>query len=154
MIFIIKFANVMDTISSFKIDHTTLMPGIYYSRRDKIGNEEVTTYDIRVTRPNVETVMTTTETHTVEHLFATYLRNFYRDIIYFGPMGCRTGFYLLTSGCPTLEDISERIKKACMWTLDYEGKVPGQSAVECGNYKDLNLSDAKSIAKKILSIIK
>ncbi len=145
----------MEKIASFQVDHTTLMPGLYVSRQDKAGGGMVTTYDIRVVRPNTPPFMTTTEMHTVEHLFATYLRNRYSDIVYFGPMGCRTGFYLLVAGEADLEEIKRRVDACCDFALDYPAgePVPGQSAIECGNWLDLDLQAAVRIARRLKEII-
>lgn len=143
----------METIASFLVDHTTLMPGIYYSRQDRFDGADITTFDLRVTRPNVEPALSTTDMHSIEHMFATYLRNHYDDIVYFGPMGCRTGFYLITSGRPSIEAIRDRVLAACRWTLSYPDTepIPGQSAKECGNYRDLCLADAKRVAERMES---
>ena len=121
----------MEKIASFTIDHIKLQPGIYVSRKDHVGNEVITTFDIRMTSPNEEPVMNTAEVHTIEHLAATFLRNhkeFGSRIIYFGPMGCRPGFYLLLAG----------------------DEVPGASPKDCGNYLDMNLGMANYLAKKYL----
>ena len=143
----------MEKIASFTIDHLKLEPGIYLSRRDRIGAETVTTFDIRMTRPNFEPVMNTAEIHTIEHLGATFLRNhkeFGDKTIYFGPMGCRTGFYLLLAGELESADIVGLITEMYTFIAEYEGEVPGASAKDCGNYLDLNLNMAKYLAKKYL----
>ena len=133
----------MERIESFNVDHTTLMRGMYISRIDR----DVVTYDIRTRRPNAEPVMETGAIHTVEHLFATFVRNSeYKDnIIYFGPMGCRTGFYFLTSGITHKEALQLTVD-ALRFIADFEGDVPGVSAVECGNYLDHDLAGAKAEA--------
>ena len=136
----------MEKITSFTIDHILLQPGLYVSRKDQIGNETVTTFDLRVTSPNDEPVMNTAEVHTIEHLAATYLRNDAQwkvRVIYFGPMGCRTGFYLLLAGDHTSEDILPLVKNCFAFVKDFEGEVPGASAKDCGNYLDMNLPMAK-----------
>lgn len=135
------------------MDHLKLLPGIYVSRKDKIGNETVTTFDIRVTRPNVEKVMETGEVHTIEHLGATYLRNradVADRIIYFGPMGCRTGFYLLMAGDLESEDIVSMIRDMFAFIVDFEGEIPGARPEQCGNYSDQDLAEAKHYAKRYL----
>lgn len=144
----------MKPIASFTIDHLRLLPGIYVSRRDKAGNEVITTFDIRITRPNFEPVLGTAEVHTIEHIGATYLRNHkdYADkILYFGPMGCRTGFYLLLAGDYESEDVVELITGMFTFIRDFEGPVPGAEAIGCGNYLDMNLPMAKYIAKKYVT---
>lgn len=143
----------METIASFTINHEKLLPGVYVSRKDKVGDHVVTTFDIRMTRPNYEPVMNTAEIHTIEHLAATMLRNHkdYSDkVIYFGPMGCRTGFYLILSGDYQSKDIVGLMKELFSFIADFEGDVPGASPIECGNYLDMNLPIAKIIAKKYL----
>lgn len=143
----------MEKIASFTIDHIKLKPGVYVSRKDHIGNETITTFDLRMTSPNDEPVMNTAEVHTLEHLGATYLRNHpeYKDrIIYFGPMGCRTGFYLLLAGDLTSRDIIPLVTSMYEFARDFEGEVPGASAKDCGNYLDMNLGMAKYLAKKYL----
>lgn len=141
----------MKTIASFTIDHQKLLPGIYVSRKDTVGNEIVTTFDIRMTRPNHEPVMNTAEMHTIEHLAATFLRNhkqFGPKIIYFGPMGCRTGFYLILAGDYASKDIVDLLKELFAFISEFKGDVPGASPVECGNYLDMNLPMANYLAKK------
>lgn len=143
----------MEKITSFTIDHLKLLPGVYVSRKDKVGMETVTTFDLRMTRPNFEPVMNTAEVHTIEHLGATYLRNhpeFGEKILYFGPMGCRTGFYLLLAGDYRSADILPLVKDMFMFIRDYEGEVPGAAARDCGNYLDMNLSMAKYLADRYL----
>ena len=144
----------MEKIASFTIDHIKLQPGIYVSRKDQIGQEVVTTFDLRMTSPNEEPVMNTAEVHTIEHLGATYLRNKeeIRDkVIYFGPMGCRTGFYLLLAGDYASKDIVALVTEMFEFIRDYRGEVPGASPKDCGNYLDQNLGMAKYLAKKYLA---
>lgn len=144
----------MKPIASFTIDHLRLLPGVYVSRKDPIGNEVITTFDIRMTRPNYEPVMNTAEMHTIEHLAATYLRNhekFGSKIVYFGPMGCRTGFYLLLAGDYTSEDILPLVTDMFEFIRDFEGEVPGAAAIHCGNYLDMNLPMARYLANKFLN---
>ena len=143
----------MKKITSFTIDHNKLLPGVYVSRKDAVGNQVVTTFDLRMTRPNFEPVMNTAEMHTIEHLGATYLRNhetFVDKIIYFGPMGCRTGFYLLLAGEYTSLDIVPLVQEMFEFVRDFEGEVPGACAKDCGNFRDMNLPMAKYLAKKYL----
>ena len=143
----------MEKIASFTIDHLKLQPGVYVSRKDKIGAETVTTFDLRMTSPNEEPVMNTAEMHTIEHLAATYLRNHpdWKDrTIYFGPMGCRTGFYLLLAGDLESRKIVDLMVEMFTFIRDFEGEVPGASAKDCGNYLDMNLPMAKFLAKKYL----
>lgn len=144
----------MEKITSFTIDHLKLLPGFYVSRKDHVGKEIVTTFDIRMTRPNYEPVMNTAEMHTIEHLAATYLRNhaeYGSKILYFGPMGCRTGFYLLMNGDYTSKEIVPLLKSMFLFIRDYEGDVPGACAKDCGNYLDMNLPMAKYLAEKYLT---
>ena len=143
----------MQKITSFTIDHIKLIPGVYVSRKDPVGSEVITTFDLRMTSPNDEPVMNTAEMHAIEHLAATFLRNhkeFGPKIIYFGPMGCRTGFYLLLAGDYESKDIIELLKEMYAFIVEYEGEIPGASAKDCGNYLDMNLPMAKYLAKKYL----
>lgn len=143
----------MKKITSFTIDHLELLPGVYVSRTDQAGDTAITTFDIRMTRPNYEPVMNTAEMHTIEHLGATFLRNhetFGDLILYFGPMGCRTGFYLLLVGNYTSKEIVPLLTEMFTFIRDYEGAVPGAAARDCGNYLDMNLPMAKYLANKYL----
>lgn len=143
----------MEKITSFTIDHIKLQPGVYVSRKDAVGNSTITTFDLRMTSPNEEPVMNTAEMHAIEHLAATFLRNhkeYKEQIIYFGPMGCRTGFYLLLAGDYTSKDILPLIIEMYEFIRDFEGAIPGASAKDCGNYLDMNLGVAKYLAKKYL----
>ena len=143
----------MEKIASFTIDHLRLLPGVYVSRKDHVGKEVITTFDIRMTRPNFEPVMNTAEMHAIEHLGATFLRNhreFKDKCVYFGPMGCRTGFYLLLAGDYESKDILDLLTEMFTFIRDYEGQVPGAAAKDCGNYLDLNLPMAKYLAGKYL----
>ena len=143
--------NNMEKIASFTVDHTKLLRGMYISRIDG----DVVTYDIRTRRPNVEEVMENGAIHTVEHLFATFVRNseFKDNIIYFGPMGCRSGFYFLTTGMTHAQALS-LTKDALAFIESFEGEVPGVSAVECGNYRDHDLEGAKKEAADQKEILK
>lgn len=143
----------MQKITSFTIDHIKLIPGVYVSRKDPVGSEMITTFDLRMTSPNDEPVMNTAEMHAIEHLAATFLRNhkeFGPKIIYFGPMGCRTGFYLLLAGDYESMDIIELLKEMYTFIAEYNDEIPGSSAKDCGNYLDMNLPMAKYLAKKYL----
>lgn len=143
----------MDKIASFTINHIKLLPGIYVSRKDYLGDQVITTFDIRMTAPNREPVMNTAELHAIEHLAATFLRNhqdFGSKIIYWGPMGCRTGNYLLLSGDYESKDIVPLITETFEFIRDFEGDIPGACAKDCGNYLDMNLGMAKYLAKKYL----
>ena len=143
----------MQKITSFTIDHIKLIPGVYVSRKDPVGSEMITTFDLRMTSPNDEPVMNTAEMHAIEHLAATFLRNhkeFGPKIIYFGPMGCRTGFYLLLAGDYESMDIIELLKEMYTFIAEYNDEIPGASAKDCGNYLDMNLPMAKYLAKKYL----
>ena len=143
----------MKKIASFTIDHIKLQPGIYVSRKDQAGDEVITTFDIRMTSPNEEPVMNTADLHAMEHLAATFLRNDaeYADrIIFWGPMGCRTGNYLLLRGDYESKDIVNLMVRTFEFIRDFEGDVPGASAKDCGNYLDMNLPMAKYLTKKYL----
>lgn len=143
----------MEKITSFTIDHIKLVPGVYVSRKDTVGKEVITTFDLRMTSPNDEPVMNTAEMHAIEHLAATYLRNhkeFGSKIIYFGPMGCRTGFYLLLAGDYESKDIVELMIELFQFIAAFDDEVPGASAKDCGNYLDMNLPMARYLAKKYL----
>lgn len=144
----------MEKIASFTIDHLRLLPGIYVSRVDDFGNHKVTTFDIRMTRPNFEPVMNTAEIHTIEHLGATFLRNhpkWKNKIMYFGPMGCRTGFYLLIDGKYSSRDILPLITEMFNFMKDFNGDIPGAAAKDCGNFRDMNLPMAKYLSEKFLN---
>ena len=143
----------MEKIASFTIDHIKLQPGVYVSRKDHVGAETLTTFDLRMTSPNEEPVMNTAEMHTIEHLAATYLRNDpeYKDkTIYFGPMGCRTGFYLILAGDLESKDIVDLMVRMCEFSRDFHDAVPGASPKDCGNYLDMNLPMANYLAKRYL----
>ena len=135
----------MERIASFSVDHMELFPGLYVSRKDKRDNVTITSFDIRITAPNREPVIDMPALHTIEHIGATYLRNSeYKDeIVYFGPMGCRTGCYLLMFGDLKSEDVYEMIIKMCDFILSFEGEIPGAKKEECGNYSEQNLDMAK-----------
>lgn len=143
----------MQKITSFTIDHLKLQPGVYVSRKDPVGESLITTFDIRMTSPNEEPVMNTAEMHAIEHLGATFLRNhseFGSKIIYFGPMGCRTGFYLLLAGDYESEDIVPLLTQMYTFIRDYRDEIPGASPKDCGNYLDMNLPMANYLAGRFL----
>ena len=143
----------MEKIASFTIDHIKLQPGVYVSRKDKVGAETITTFDLRLTSPNEEPVMNTAEVHTIEHLGATFLRNhadYKEKTIYFGPMGCRTGFYLLLAGDYESKNIVPLMIEMFEFIRNYKGDVPGASPKDCGNYLDMNLPMANYLAAKYL----
>ena len=146
----------MEKIASFTIDHLRLLPGLYVSRKDAVGNETVTTFDLRLTQPNAEPVMNTAEVHTIEHLAATYLRNNqqWKDrVLYFGPMGCRTGFYLLLAGDLSSRDVLPLVTECFRFIRDYRDTVPGASARDCGNYLDMNLPMANYYAARYVRLL-
>lgn len=143
----------MDKIASFTIDHIKLEPGLYVSRIDRFGETFITTFDIRITSPNDEPVLNTAELHTIEHLCATFARNdkeWAEKIVYFGPMGCRTGCYLLVEGKLASKEMVPFMTKMFEFVRDFEGDIPGAKAEECGNYLDQNLPMAKYVAKRYL----
>lgn len=146
----------MEKITSFTIDHIRLQPGLYVSRKDPVGGETVTTFDLRLTSPNEEPVMNTAEMHTIEHLAATYLRNepnWKEQILYFGPMGCRTGFYLLVKGDLTSRQILPLVLSCFRFIEEFRGEVPGASAMDCGNYLDMNLPMANFWGKRYAALL-
>ena len=146
----------MEKITSFTIDHIKLQPGLYVSRKDKVGAETVTTFDLRLTSPNEEPVMNTAEMHTMEHLAATYLRNepFWKEnVLYFGPMGCRTGFYLLLKGDLTSEAVLPLVLDCFRFIAAFAGDVPGASAKDCGNYLDMNLPMANYWGRRYATLL-
>ena len=146
----------MEKITSFTIDHIKLQPGLYVSRKDKVGAETVTTFDLRFVSPNEEPVMNTAEMHTMEHLAATYLRNepnWKEKVLYFGPMGCRTGFYLLLAGDYNSREVLPLVKECFRFVEGFTGEVPGASAKDCGNYLDMNLPMANYWGKKYADLL-
>lgn len=146
----------VEKIASFTVDHIKLLPGLYVSRRDKVGAETVTTFDLRLTKPNEEPVLNTAEVHTIEHLGATYLRNepTWKDkVLYFGPMGCRTGFYLLLAGDYSSRDVLPLVTECFRFIRDYRDAVPGASPKDCGNYLDMNLPMANYWGAKYVGVL-
>lgn len=143
----------MEKIASFTVNHLKLEPGIYVSRRDSFQGTVLTTFDLRMTTPNREPVMNTAEVHTIEHLGATYLRNdpdWKERVVYFGPMGCRTGFYMILEGDLSSQDVVPLVTGMFEFIRDYSGEVPGAAPAECGNYLDQNLPMANWLAKRYL----
>ena len=144
----------MEKIASFTVDHLRLVPGVFVSRVDQVAGNPITTFDLRMTRPNKAPVMNTAEVHTIEHLAATFLRihaEYADKTIYFGPMGCRTGFYLILAGSYESKDIVPLLKEMYTFMAEFEGEVPGAAAKDCGNYLDMNLPMAKYLSKKYLT---
>lgn len=146
----------VEKIASFTVDHIKLLPGLYVSRKDKAGAETVTTFDLRLTKPNEEPVLNTAEVHTIEHLGATYLRNepTWKDkVLYFGPMGCRTGFYLLLAGDYSSREVLPLVTECFRFIRDYRDAVPGASPKDCGNYLDMNLPMANYWGAKYVGVL-
>ena len=142
----------MKRIASFSIDHEKLLPGLYISRID----QEIITYDLRMTKPNLEPVLSTGTIHAIEHIGATYLRNsaYGGNIVYFGPMGCRTGFYLLVRDSVSLEDLQLLLIETFSFIKDFTGDIPGASPKECGNWRDMDLELAKATSRDYLQVLK
>lgn len=143
----------MNKIASFQVNHLDLLPGLYLSRQDRQDQCIVSTFDLRVTAPNREPVMDTPAIHTIEHLGATFLRNSSRkeEIIYFGPMGCRTGFYLVVFGDQIAENVYPLVLEMCDFILGFEGEIPGARPEECGNWSEQNLNMAKYYIRRYRS---
>jgi len=147
----------MEKIASFQIDHLRLKPGVYVSRKDKFENLTITTFDLRFKEPNKEPVMDMPALHTIEHFCATFLRSnekWSQKIIYFGPMGCRTGFYLIVAGDYNSTEIVPLLLETLNWIEKFDGAIPGASAVECGNYQEQNLDMAKWECRRYLTVLK
>jgi S-ribosylhomocysteine lyase len=142
-------------VASFTIDHDRLLKGIYVSRKDTIGKETVTTFDVRIKRPNIEPPVEISAIHTLEHLIAVYLREseWSDSIVYVGPMGCRTGMYIIFKGDLEPKDVLEPIRKAFEYVANFEGVVPATTSKECGNYLDHNLTFAKYESKIFLETL-
>lgn len=142
----------MERIASFSVDHTKLFAGLYLSRVDTKDGQAVSTFDIRFTAPNREPVLDMPALHTIEHIGATYLRNCPKksDVVYFGPMGCRTGFYLVMFGDLKSEDVFDLVVDMCEFIISFEGDIPGAKPEECGNYSEQNLPMAKYYTAKYL----
>ena len=144
----------MKLIASFQVDHTRIVPGIYVSRRDRVQGGWITTFDVRMKRPNVEPAVHPNAMHTIEHIVATYLRSskFKDHVVYWGPMGCLTGFYFITNTADEIQpkDIEKLIRAAFRHQANYKGEVPGATAVNCGNYRLHDLAMAKWEAAEFL----
>jgi S-ribosylhomocysteine lyase len=146
----------MEKIASFQVDHIRLIPGVYVSRRDMFGETALTTFDLRFKTPNKEPVIDMPALHTLEHLGATFLRShkeWAKRVVYFGPMGCRTGFYLILAGELEPDDVLPLLREFCAWTLAFEGEIPGAKPAECGNYSEQNLAMAKWEAARYLVML-
>ena len=146
--------DLLEKIASFTINHLDLEPGVYVSRKDRYGDAVITTFDLRMTAPNREPVMNTAEMHTIEHLGATFLRNhpdFADKTVYFGPMGCRTGFYMLLAGDYSSREIAPLVAEMFIFIRDFRGEIPGAAARDCGNYLDQNLPMANWLADRYLT---
>ena len=140
----------METIESFKINHLNLFAGLYVSRKDQFENVTITTFDMRMTAPNREPVIDMPALHTIEHLGATFLRNseIKNQVVYFGPMGCRTGCYILLQGNLSSEDVYPIILQMCDFIINFTGEIPGATPIQCGNYSEQNLNMAKHYISK------
>lgn len=143
----------MERIASFSVNHLALLPGLYLSRTDECGGVCVSTFDLRMTAPNREPPVDVPALHTIEHLGATFLRNSaHKDkVVYFGPMGCRTGCYLLMFGKLSPADVYGLVCDMCKFILAFEGDIPGAKAEECGNFSEQNLPMAKFYISRYLS---
>ncbi|MDR0375997.1 MAG: S-ribosylhomocysteine lyase [Treponema sp.] len=147
----------MEKIASFQVDHLRLKPGVYVSRQDRFGETALTTFDLRFKEPNKEPVMDQPALHTLEHLGATFLRShkeWAERTVYFGPMGCRTGFYAIFEGTLESRDILPLLREMCAWILDVEGVIPGATPAECGNYLEQNLAMAKWETRRYAEMLK
>jgi S-ribosylhomocysteine lyase len=147
----------MEKIASFQVDHLRLKPGIFVSRRDQFGSTVITTFDLRFREPNKEPVIDQPGLHTIEHLGATFLRShkeWAKRTVYFGPMGCRTGFYVIFEGSLTSEDVLPVIREMMDFILAFDGPIPGAAPAECGNWREQNLDMAKWEARRYAEILK
>lgn len=146
----------MEKIASFTVDHLNLKPGLYLSREDKVGERSIKSYDLRFTAPNFEPVLNTAEIHTIEHIAATFLRNdptFKDEVIYFGPMGCRTGFYLILSDAVEPKDVLDLLQRTFKFIAEFDDEIPGASARDCGNYLDQNLPMARYFSERYYKVL-
>jgi len=152
----------MEKIASFQIDHLRLKPGVFVSRKDRFGDTILTTFDLRFKEPNKEPVMDMPALHTIEHLGATFLRShkgsagdqeWASHIVYFGPMGCRTGFYLITEGDYNSETILPLLREMMHWIAQFDDPIPGASAVECGNWREQNIDMAKWECRRYAALL-
>ncbi len=145
-------------VSSFEVDHDRLLRGVYISRIDSIGVEKLTTFDLRMKLPNQEEVLSNGGIHTIEHLMAIYLRtlagDFSEDVLYVGPMGCRTGMYLILKGLYKPKEIVPLLIEIFEYIAKFEGDIPATTSIECGNYRDHNLLDAKKEAELYLEVLR
>ncbi len=145
-------------VSSFEVDHDKLLKGVYVSRIDSVGSEKVTTFDLRMKIPNCGDVLDNGAIHTIEHLMAVFLRtqagDFSEQVLYVGPMGCRTGMYLILKGEVKPKDIIEVLVRLFEHISNFEGPVPATTSIECGNYRDHDLDGAKKEAKEYLELLK
>jgi S-ribosylhomocysteine lyase len=147
----------MEKIASFQVDHLRLKPGVYVSRKDRFGDMALTTFDLRFREPNREPVMDVPALHTIEHLGATFLRShgeWGSRVVYFGPMGCRTGFYLILEGDRSSEEILPLLREMLDWIEKFEGPIPGAAPSECGNWQDQNLDMAKWESRRYAAIVR
>jgi len=147
----------MEKITSFQVDHLRLKPGVYVSRKDKFGDAVLTTFDLRFKEPNKEPVMDQPALHTIEHLCATFLRShneWNSKTVYFGPMGCRTGFYVILAGDYKSEDILPLLKEMFGWIEKFEGAIPGAAPAECGNWREQNIDMAKWECQKYAALLR
>ena len=147
----------MEKIASFQIDHLRLKPGIFVSRQDQFSNAVLTTFDLRFREPNKEPVMDMPAIHTIEHLGATFLRSHKEwagKTVYFGPMGCRTGFYAIMEGKLSSEEILPLVREMLNWILAFEGPIPGAAPAECGNWQEQNLDMAKWEVRRYAAVLK
>ncbi|MDR2618710.1 MAG: S-ribosylhomocysteine lyase [Treponema sp.] len=147
----------MEKIASFQVDHLRLKPGVFVSRRDRFGPAVLTTFDLRFKEPNKEPVMDQPALHTIEHLGATFLRSHKEwapKTVYFGPMGCRTGFYVIFEGSLEPEDVLPVLREMLDWILSFEGPIPGAAPGECGNWREQNLDMAKWEARRYAAVLK
>jgi S-ribosylhomocysteine lyase len=147
----------MEKIASFQVDHIRLKPGLYVSRRDKFGSTVLTTFDLRFKQPNKEPVMDQPALHTIEHLGATFLRShktWSKRTVYFGPMGCRTGFYVIFEGSLKSEDVLPLMREMLDWIAAFDGPIPGAAPAECGNWQEQNLNMAKWEARRYAKVLK
>jgi S-ribosylhomocysteine lyase len=147
----------MEKIASFQVDHLRLKPGVYVSRKDRFGGTVLTTFDLRFKEPNKEPVIDVPALHTLEHLGATFLRShpeWGSRVVYFGPMGCRTGFYVILEGDRSSEEILPLLRELLDWIDRFEGPIPGAAAAECGNWQDQNLDMAKWEARRYGAVVR
>lgn len=147
----------MEKIASFTIDHLRLNPGLYVSRKDTFGGATLTTFDMRFKAPNKEPVIDMPALHTLEHLGATFLRSdseWGKRVVYFGPMGCRTGCYVILEGDFSSRDVVPLIVQLMDWIIDFKGEIPGATPAECGNYSEQNLNMAKWEAERYRAVLK